>query len=148
VVEEPVIVEPAPEIPKAMYTTDELFCLAAIIYNEAGGDACTDEHRALVGYVVLNRVNDPRFANSIRRVLETPGQYVGMQDGVKFSERYTAPGEKHAVERAYKVAQEVLENRNNIPIPETVVFQAEFVQGAGIYKQMGNTYFCYAKEVN
>lgn len=131
-----------------LYTKDELFCMAAVIYNEAGADACSDEHRALVGYVVLNRVNDSRYPNSIRGVLEQRGQYLGMGNGVEFAKRYTNPGEKHAVERAYRIAREVLENRNNIPIPENVVFQAEFKQGAGVYKHIGNTYFCYATEVN
>ena len=131
-----------------LYTEDELFCMAAVIYNEAGGDMCSDEHRAMVGYVVLNRVNDPRFPNSIREVLEQRSQYAGMGDGVKFADRYTKPFEQHAVERAYRVAQEVLENRNNIPIPRNVVFQSEFKQGIGVYKQIGNTYFCYATEVN
>lgn len=121
--------------------------MAAVIYNEAGGDMCTDEHRAMVGYVVLNRVNDPRFPGSIREVLEQRGQYAGMGNGVEFAKRHTNPGEKHAVERAYRIAQEVLENRNNIPIPRNVVFQAQFKQGIGVYKQIGNTYFCYAKEV-
>lgn len=109
---------------------------------------CTDEWRELVGYVVLNRVNDPRFPDSIREVLEQRGQYAGMGNGVEFAKRHTNPGEKHAVERAYRIAREILENRNNIPIPANVVFQAQFKQGIGVYKQIGNTYFCYATEVN
>lgn len=137
--------EPVKE--KVPYTEDELFCLAAVIYNEAGADMCTDEQRRLVGYVVLNRANDPRFPDSIREVLEQPGQYAGMGSGVKFSKRSAYPEEAHAVERAYMIAQELLENRNDIPVPENVVFQAEFEQGIGVYKQIGNTYFCYATEV-
>lgn len=154
----PETTEPAPETtettlpeeteePEVMYTDDELFCMAAVIYNEAGGNKCSDEHRALVGYVVLNRVNDPRFPDSIREVLEQRGQYAYMSKGVRFAKRHTNPGEKRAVERAYRIAREVLENRNNIPIPANVVFQAEFKQGIGVYKHLGNTYFCYAKEI-
>lgn len=122
--------------------------MAAVIYNEAGADACSDTHRAMVAYVVLNRVNDPRFPDSIRGVLEQRGQYHGMGNGVVFAARSSNPGEAHAVERAYRIAREVLENRNDIPIPSNVVFQAEFVQGTGVYTQIGNTYFCYAEEVN
>lgn len=136
-----------PVIIKVPYTEDELFCMAAVIYNEAGGDGCTDEHREYVGYVVLNRCNDPRFPASIRRVLQQSGQY-SMENGVHFSSRSKAPGEAHAVKRAYEVARRVLENRNNIPIPSNVLFQAQFKQGIGVYKQIGNTYFCYASEVN
>lgn len=121
--------------------------MAAVIYNEAGGDACTDEHRALVGYTVLNRVNDIRYPGSVREVLEQKGQYADMRNGVYFAPRCTNEGERHAVERAYVIAAEVLGNRNNIPIPANVLFQAEFKQGVGTYKKIGNTYFCYAEEV-
>lgn len=141
-------VQPTPEEPEELYTVDELYCMAAVIYNEAGGDSCTDEHRELVGYVVLNRVNDSRYFDSIREVLEQRGQYAGMENGVVFAERHTKPEEAHAFERAYVTARKVLENRNNIPIPANVLFQSEFAQGTGVYKHLGNTYFCYAEEVN
>ena len=131
-----------------LYTEDELYCLAAIIYNEAGGDACTDEQRRMVGYVVLNRVNDYRFPDSIRGVIEAPGQYQGMGQGVYFLDRGNPEGEAHAIQRAYSIARELLENRHNIPIPSNVLFQAAFAQGVGVYTIVGNTYFCYASEVN
>lgn len=140
--------KPATTIAEEAYTADELYCMAAVIYNEAGSDSCSDEQRALVGYVVLNRVNDSRYPNTIREVLEQSGQYCGMERGVRFAARYTNPGEGHAVSRAYAIAQELLENRNNIPVPSNVLFQAEFAQGTNVYKQIGNTYFCYASEVN
>lgn len=130
------------------YTEDELYCMAVVIYNEAGSDYCSDELRELVGYVVLNRVNDPRYPGTIRGVLEQPGQYKGLgSKGVYFPERSFKEGEAHAVIRAYEAARKVLENRNDIPIPENVVFQAEFRQGTGTYKQIGRMYFCYAEEV-
>lgn len=122
--------------------------MAVVIYNEAGGDACSDEVRELVGYVVLNRVNDPRFPDTIRGVLEYPGQYAGLGDkGVYFAKRFSNAYEGPALERAWKTAKKVLENRNDIPIPASVVFQAEFKQGVGVYKHLGNMYFCYAREV-
>lgn len=129
------------------YTEDELFCMAAAIYNEAGADYCSDDTRRLVGYVILNRVKDSRYPNTIREVLEEIGQYgVFYYTGVKFSDRHTLPQEQHAVKRAYRIAEEVLESEF-IPIPETVVFQAEFQQGTSIYKYQDGLYFCYAEEV-
>lgn len=123
--------------------------MAVAIYNEAGGDECTDEERELVGYVVLNRVNDSRYPDSIRGVLEQPGQYAGLgSKGVNFAKRSSNKYEAPSLERAWETAKKVLENRNDIPIPENVVFQAEFEQGIGVYKQIGRTYFCYAREVN
>ena len=129
---------------EVLYTEDELFCMAAVIYNEAGSDSCSDALRRYVGYVVLNRVKDSRFPDNIRGVLEQSGQYCGMEYGVRFASRYTNPGEGHAVSRAYRIAQELLENRNSVPIPSNVLFQAEFVQGLGVFARIGNTYFCYA----
>ena len=141
-------IKATPEPLQVALSDEDLFCMAAVIYNEAGGNGCTDEHREMVAYVVLNRVNDPRFPDTIRGVLEAPGQYAGMENGVKFASRHTSPGEQKAVARAFRIAQRVLENQYDIPIPENVVFQAEFEQGIGTYKQLGNTYFCYASEVN
>ena len=137
--------EPAQE-PEITYTEDELFCMAAAIYNEAGGDACSDETRMLVGYVILNRVKDPRFPDSIREVLEAKSQYGKFYwTGVKFADRSSKPEEQNAVERAYETAKRVLSEPSTIP--ETVVFQAEFEQGAGVYKYQDGIYFCHAKEV-
>lgn len=129
------------------YTEDELFCLAATIYNEAGSDYCSNDTRRLVGYVVLNRVNDSRYPDTIREVLEQESQYgLFYYTGVKFFDRHTEPQEQHAVERAYRIAREVLE-ADAVPIPHTVVFQAEFEQGTSIYKYQDGIYFCHAKEV-
>lgn len=130
------------------YTDDELFCMAAAIYNEAGGNECSDTTRRLVGYVILNRVKDSRFPNTIREVLEAKGQYgTFYRTGVKFPSRSSSAGEAYAVARAYRIAAEVLKKRDNVPIPSNVVFQAEFEQGALIYTYQDGMYFCCAKEV-
>ena len=140
--------EPTPtEEPEPTYTEDELFCMAAAIYNEAGGDMCSDETRLLVGYVILNRVNSSKFPNTIREVLEAKRQYGEFYwTGVKFADRSSKPEEQHAVERAYEIAKRVLTEPS--PIPETVVFQANFEQGTGVYKYQDGIYFCYSEEVN
>lgn len=142
IVEEKEVVVEVEKTPN--YTYDELYCMATVIYNEAGGNECTDEHRELVGYVVLNRVNSSYYPNTIREVLEQPSQYQGFsRNGVNFAKRSSDTIEAKALERAWITAKKVLENRDNIPIPESVVFQAEFKQGSKVYKQIGNTYFCY-----
>lgn len=146
--ETPNITSPEPETePEPTYTEDELFCMAAAIYNEAGGNSCSDETRTMVGYVILNRVKDERFPNTIREVLEAKKQYGRFYwTGVKFADRSSKPEEQAAVERAYTIAKKVLTEPSTIP--ETVVFQAEFEQGVGVYKYEDGIYFCYAKEVN
>lgn len=134
--------------PEPGYTEDELFCMAATIYNEAGADYCSDDTRRLVGYVVLNRVNDSRFPNTIRGVLEQKGQYGNFYwTGIKFADRHTNPNEQAAVDRAYRIAKEVLETED-IPIPDTVVFQAGFTQGTSVYRYQDELYFCHTREVN
>ncbi len=129
------------KIVNAKYSKDDLFCMAAVIYNEAGGNACSDTHRILVGNVVLNRVRDSRFPNTIRKVVQQKGQYSMMSRGVKFATRSKYSGEKAAVARAYKIAKMVLEGKQIAP--KKVVFQSQSKQGKGVWKKVGNTYFCY-----
>lgn len=133
---------------KLNYTEDELFCMAAAIYNEAGSENCSDDTRRMVGYVILNRVNDIRYPNTIRGVLEEKGQYGRFYyTGIEFLDRGDSYWESHYQDRAYRIAAEVLESRDNIPIPSNVLFQAEFKQGVSVYKYQDGLYFCCAKEV-
>lgn len=138
---ETTVVETTTE-PEPAYTEDELYCMAAAIYNEAGSNSCSDDTRRLVGYVILNRVNHPSFPNTIRGVLEQKSQYGNFYwTGVKFASRSQNACEQQAVERAYRIAKEVLETEK-IPIPSTVVFQASFKQGP-TYCYQDDLYFCY-----
>lgn len=120
------------------YTDEELELLACAIYCEAGGDACTDETRRMVGEVILNRVADPRFPDTIAGVLTQKSQYGRFHwTGVVWPSR--AAHEPEAVERAYRCAEAVLTEPRLLP--EDVVFQAEFVQGE-IVAQTPGYYFC------
>lgn len=99
------------------YSEDDLFCYAALIYQEAGGDKCSDDTRAKVAEVAGNRVEDPRFPNTIREVLEQSidgALQYGMYaiTGVQFSERAYLPEEWHAVQRAYRIALDYLMGAN------------------------------------
>lgn len=124
------------------YTADELYCLAAAIYNEAGGDYASDDTRLIVGQVILNRVADPRFPNTIREVLEAPRQYGRFSEtGVAFPERSKNPGEKHAVERAWKLAEQLLSS-NEPYCPTDIIWQAEFPQGKEIFRIQDGHFFC------
>lgn len=119
-------------------TDEERELLACAIYCEAGGDACTDETRRMVGEVILNRVADPRFPDTIADVLTQKSQYGRFHwTGVVWPSR--AAHEPEAVERAYRCAEAVLTEPRLLP--EDVVFQAEFVQGE-IVAQAPGYYFC------
>ena len=131
--------DPAPD---KTYTDEELDILALIVYQEAGGDKVSDDTRRLVAQVFLNRVNDSRFPDSFYEVATAERQYGRLYwTGIVWPDRASTQVEAHAVERAYKIAQEVLESDDPI-CPEDVIFQAEFVQG-DIYAEQDGLYFCF-----
>ena len=131
--------DPAPD---KTYTDEELEILALIVYQEAGEDRVSDDTRRLVAQVFLNRVNDSRFPDSFYEVATEERQYGRLYwTGIVWPDRASSQAEAHAVERAYKIAQEVLESDDPI-CPEDVIFQAEFVQG-DIYAEQDGMYFCF-----
>lgn len=95
----------------------DLELLARIINAEAGG--CTDEHQLLVGNVVLNRVADSRFPDTIYDVIYQKGQY---------SPTWNGAINKTPSKQAYKNAQRLLDGERFCP--SNVVFQANFKQGS------------------
>ena len=121
------------------YTEDELELLACVIYCEAGGDEASDETRRMVGEVVLNRVADPRYPDTIEEVLTQRSQYGRFfWTGVVWPSRATK--EKEAVERAYDCARQVFTEPRLLP--EDVVYQAEFFQGTECVVHAPGFYFC------
>lgn len=73
----------------------DLELLARAIYAEAGGDDCSDETRIMVGNVILNRMNDPRYPDTMEEVLTQPLQYnVFDRTGVVWKDRASNPEEK------------------------------------------------------
>lgn len=129
-------------LPDKTYTDEELEILALIVYQEAGGDRVSDDTRRLVAQVFLNRVNDSRFPDSFYEVATAERQYGRLYwTGIVWPERASSQAEAHAVERAYKIAQEVLESDEPV-CPAGVIFQAEFVQG-DIYAEQDGMYFCF-----
>lgn len=132
------------EVPS--FTDEELEILALVIYQEAGGDKCSDDTRRKVGSVFLNRVNSPQFPNTFQEVATQRRQYGTLYlTGLKWPNRASLDGEAHAVDRAYAIAEELLTNGSILP--ENVIWQSEFVQGDGIYCYQDEIYFCYS-EVN
>lgn len=116
--------------PRPVVNQEDKELLARVIYQEAGGNECCDDCRRRVADVVLNRVNDPRFPNDIRSVLTAPRQYgLFYKTGVVWAERASNPGEKEAVDRAYRIAEEVLLGKHSELYGNGYVWQAEFKQG-------------------
>ena len=143
-----VVIEEAPDVPDInvghtgpTYTDEELEALAIIIYQEAGGDACSDLTRSMVGTVVMNRVADERFPDTIQEVATQKRQYGRLYwTGLVWPDRASNPGEAQAVQRAYDCARAILEGER--ALPEDVIWQAEFPQGTEIVAHQDGLYFC------
>lgn len=135
------VAETHEEAPEPTYTAEELEAMALVIYQEAGADYCSDETRMMVGTVVMNRVADSRFPDTIHGVLTQKAQYGRLHwTGLVWPERASKAVEAHAVERAYKCAERILNGER--ALPEGVVFQSEFVQGTEIVAFRDGMYFC------
>ena len=130
-----------PEKETKSYTEAELEMMALVIYQEAGSDSCSDETRIMVGNVVMNRVADSRFPNTIEEVLLQKAQYGRLHwTGLVWPERASHDTETEAVERAYKCAEMVLEGEKLLP--DDCIWQAEFVQGKEVVAHSDGFYFC------
>lgn len=113
----------------------ELDLLSRLIFAEAGSGTCSSEMRYLVGAVALNRVKSQEYPDSLQGVIyqDKPClQYACVRDG----HINNKPSEE-----CVQIAYDLLLNGSYVP--ETVVFQSEFKQGSGVYRHIGNMYFCY-----
>lgn len=139
--EPPIVLETTVEETEPPYTEDELEMMALVIYQEAGGDDCSDETRLMVGTVVMNRVADDRFPNTIRGVLTQRAQYGLLHwTGLVWPARANARGEANAVARAYDCAERILLGERLLP--SDVIWQAEFEQGTEVVAYQDGMYFC------
>lgn len=119
--------------PELLWTEDEVEMLACAIYQEAGGDACCDLCRHRVGDVILNRMEDERFPNTVEEVLTDYQQYGRFYwTGVVWPERADKPGEAHAVARAWATARDILSGEHSDLYGEGYIYQAEFEQGTDV----------------
>ena len=123
------------------YTDDDLYCLAAVIWQEAGSSYCSDRLQLLVANVVMNRVKSSYFPDTIREVITYKGAYGTMYwDGVSIPVANDAITQA-AIDRCYANAKKILDGYRILP--ENVIYQAGFVQGSGIYTYEEGMYFCY-----
>lgn len=119
------------------YTDADLYYLAAAVCREAGG--ASEEIQLLVANVIINRVNSYLYPDTIYGVLTDYKQYGTMwKYGVSFPDW----ANQKVIDQCYAVAKRILDGERFCP--ENVLFQAEFKQGSGIFKQFGDEYyFCY-----
>lgn len=108
------------------YTGDDLWYLSRVIQSESG--YCSQEMQEAVGSVVLNRVGDERFPDSIPEVIEQPGQYSTV----------SLLASNEPTPEALAVAVDLLENGSKLP--EDILYQANFPQGTYTYKTISTSY--------
>lgn len=132
---EPVTTETT-KLSKSSYTEDDLFYLAAAVCREAGGSS--EEIQLLVANVVINRVDSSLYPDTIYGVLTQRMQYGTMW---KYGISFPKWADQKVKDQCYSVARRILEGER--VCPANVVFQAEFKQGSGVYKEFDGFYFCY-----
>ena len=68
--------EPEPsEAPEMYFTEDDVVAMAKMLWGEARG--CTRDNQAMAVWCVCNRVDDPRFPDTILGVIAQPSQFYG-----------------------------------------------------------------------
>jgi N-acetylmuramoyl-L-alanine amidase len=128
---------------KQWWTNEDLDMLAAVIYYEAGSGECTDRHQQLVGQVVLNRMASDAFPDTVYDVI------TDTKHGIQYStykDVLANMGNRDIIpQRCYNNALAVLSG--NTDCPADVIYQANFVQGSGVYEKICTSYsvsyFCY-----
>lgn len=132
------------EVYKQFPYQEELLLLSKIIMAEAGASRMSMEWKLAVGEVVLNRVASPEYPNTLKEVIYQKGQYQ-MANTDYF--RNLEPTDK-----CIEAAQRLLNGERFINDP-SVVFQAEFKQGSGVFKTFhdsyyGTTYICHSENMH
>lgn len=117
------------------YSENDFYVLSHIISAEAGN--CSEDMMLSVGSVVLNRVADDRFPDTIEEVVFQAGQYSPTWNGTYYNE---------PTEGAKQAAETLLTEGSQIDA--SVVWQSNFPQGQGIYDTIESPwgtvmYFCY-----
>ena len=105
---------------------NDLWYLSRVIQSESG--YCSQQMQEYVGSVVLNRVNDDRFPDTIPEVIEEPGQYS--------TSSFLASQEP--TQEAINVAVDLLENGSKLPVD--VIYQANFPLGSYTYMTLSTSY--------
>ena len=122
--------------PELSYTEEDLEWLSAVMFCEAGSEWITDEEQMLFGQVVINRVNSPEFPNTIKEVINQPGQY----HPEKFINQIP---DQRTINNAIKLLE-----GDGPDMPSSVIFQDNRPLG-NVWKKieidhLGTTYFCYS----
>lgn len=123
------------------YTEEELDLLARLVYSEGGGESYSTKLR--IASVVMNRVKDPYFPDTIRGVIYQKNQFAVTTykiNGVIMIDR-------PADEESYRAAKEVLDYGSILPSTVQVFYAIycteSWVTSRIIYEICDNTVFAH-----
>ena len=134
----------------AQYSDEDIRILTTTVFHEAGHT--TEQLRQYVAQVVLNRVEDSRFPDTVKGVITQPGQYSTKYATVEAANAIQATDSKNGTyyygtcEDSVKAAM-----MGQVEMPSNVLYQANFSQGKGVWKSVyfnsgwyaSTSYFCY-----
>ena len=111
--------------------------LARVIHAEESNEVNGEEASWCVAGVVLERVYDEDYPNTIEGVIYQRGQFECTWNGGMYREEPT--------DVEWEISAEAMQLylEGGRILPEGSVYIAEFEQGAGVVTQIVNTYVCY-----
>ena len=134
----------------AQYSDEDIRILTTTVFHEAGHT--TEQLRQYVAQVVLNRVEDSRFPDTVKGVITQPGQYSTKYATVEAANAIQATDSKNAT-YYYGICEDSVKAAmmGQVEMPSNVLYQANFSQGKGVWKSVyfnsgwyaSTSYFCY-----
>ena len=126
-------------------------------YVQAAKSTWNEAQKAIAGYqklaqVVLNRVADSRFPDTVKGVITQPGQYSTKYATVEAANAIQATDSKNGT-YYYGICEDSVKAAmmGQVEMPSNVLYQANFSQGKGVWKSVyfnsgwyaSTSYFCY-----
>ena len=134
----------------AQYSDEDIRILPTTVFHEAGHT--TEQLRQYVAQVVLNRVEDSRFPDTVKGVITQPGQYSTKYATVEAANAIQATDSKNGT-YYYGICEDSVKAAmmGQVEMPSNVLYQANFSQGKGVWKSVyfnsgwyaSTSYFCY-----
>lgn len=134
----------------AQYSDEDIRILTTTVFHEAGHT--TEQLRQYVAQVVLNRVEDSRFPDTVKGVITQPGQYSTKYATVEAANAIQATDSKNGT-YYYGICEDSVKAAmmGQVEMPSNVLHQANFSQGKGVWKSVyfnsgwyaSTSYFCY-----
>jgi spore germination cell wall hydrolase CwlJ-like protein len=122
--------------PKSPEYYDLIEILARVIHAEESNEVNGEDASWAVAGVILERVYDENYPDTIEGVIYQQGQFECTWNGGMYREEPT--------DIEYEIAAEAvrLYYEGGRILPEGSIYIAEFVQGDGVVMQFGKTYVC------